>query len=549
MLSKNNSKISNEINKSKIKKKFENKWKSFSQFFIDHFTNSFKLLIAYVIFVILGASLLYLPISLQTDYLKSDGANYNFYDAIFISSSAFSNTGLTVTDVSKTFTVFGQVVLYIWIQLGGFGLLSAFYLVGKSLNKIFNKKILSSSWISYAERGGTKISNTGKVLFSIFFIYIFIQFIFSIIFSIIFYNVQFFEVVPNESGIWTESSVALSMYKNVGSSIWNAMFITGSAMNNAGFDLFGSTSLAPFRNDIGILVQFLTMILFTIGGIGYVVVYDIWKKIEYFIYKKFPKKFIDFFKINGTENGNECPQISIFSKICLIAALVFGIISIGVIFMSEYLLIGDDTILGVNYYSYFNNNKLNSNWAIIYNALSTRSVGFATMDMNILNDISKWMFIFLMFLGTSPTSTGGGIRTTTFIVLIKSVLSRISGRNETTIFKKRISKTTTIDSTSIFSLSVITIIFLTILVGLLSMENEGLKHFDITDLAFEASSAFGTAGLSTGLTSKIGYIAYAPFIILMFFGQLGIMNSMQMFANRHSKRELTKYSDIEIKLG
>ncbi|MGL5246413.1 MAG: potassium transporter TrkG [Mycoplasmoidaceae bacterium] len=549
MSSKNNSKISNEINKSKIKKKIENKWKSFSQFFIDHFTNSFKLLIAYVIFVILGASLLYLPISLQTDYLKSDGAIYNFYDAIFTSSSAFSNTGLTITNVSKTFTVFGQVVLYIWIQLGGFGLLSAFYLVGKSLNKIFNKKILSNSWISYAERGGTKISNTGKVLFSIFFIYIFIQVLFSIIFSIIFYNVQFFEVIPNETGIWIESSITLPMYKDVGLSIWNAMFITGSAMNNAGFDLFGATSLAPFRNDIGILVQFLTMILFMIGGIGYVVVYDIWQKIEYFIYKKFPKKFITFLKINGSAYVNESPPISIFSKICLSAALFFSIISIGMTFISEYLLISNDTILGAEYDAYFNNDKLNSNWAIIYNTLSTRSAGFATMDMNVLNDISKWIFIFLMFLGTSPTSTGGGIRTTTFIVLIKSVISRISGRNETTIFKKRISKTTTIDSTSIFSLSVIIIIFLTILVGFLSMRNTGLINFDITDLAFEASSAFGTTGLSTGLTSKIGYIAYAPFIILMFFGQLGIMNSMQMFASRHSKRELTKYSDIEIKLG
>ncbi|MGL4617297.1 MAG: potassium transporter TrkG [Mycoplasmoidaceae bacterium] len=549
MWSKNNSKISNEINKSKIKKKIENKWKSFSQFFIDHFTNSFKLLIAYITFVILGASLLYLPISLQTDYIKSNGEVYNFYDAIFITSSAFSNTGLTITDVSKTFTVFGQIILYIWIQLGGFGLLSAFYLVGKSLNKVFNKKILSNSWISYAERGGTKISNTGKVLFSIFFIYIFIQIIFSIIFSIIFYNVQFFEVIPNETGMWTESTVALSMYKNVLSSIWNAMFITGSAMNNAGFDLFGSTSLAPFRNDIGILVQFFTMILFITGGIGYVAVYDIWKKIEYFIYKKFPRKFIVFFKINGGEYGNENPSISIFSKICLWGALFFGIISIGVTFMSEYLLVNDNTILGINYDAYFNKNKFNSNWAIIYNTLSTRSAGFATMDMNILNDISKWIFIFLMFLGTSPTSTGGGIRITTFIVLIKSVLSRISGRNETTIFKKRVSKTTTIDSTSIFSLSVITVIFITILVGFLSIENERLMVFDITDLAFEASSAFGTTGLTTGLTSKIGYLSYAPFIILMFFGQLGIMNSMQMFASRNSKRELTKYSDIEIKLG
>ena len=130
MSSKNNSKISNEINRDKFKRKFENKWKDFSQFFIDHFTNSFKLLIAYIIFVILGAVLLYLPISLQNGHVKSDGGNYNFYDAIFISSSAFSNTGLTVTDVSQTFTVFGHVVLYIWIQLGGFGLLSAFYLLG-----------------------------------------------------------------------------------------------------------------------------------------------------------------------------------------------------------------------------------------------------------------------------------------------------------------------------------------------------------------------------------------------------------------------------------
>lgn len=549
MSSKNNSKISNEINRDKFKRKFENKWKDFSQFFIDHFTNSFKLLIAYIIFVILGAVLLYLPISLQNGHVKSDGGNYNFYDAIFISSSAFSNTGLTVTDVSQTFTVFGHVVLYIWIQLGGFGLLSAFYLVGKSLNKIFNKKILSSSWISYAERGGTKISTNGKVLFSIFLINFVIQIVFSIAFSTIFYNVQFFQVIPNTSGMWVESSVALPMYQNAGSSIWHAMFITGSAMNNAGFDLFGSTSLAPFRNDIGILVQFFTMVLFVLGGIGYVVIYDIWQKVEYFILKKFPEKFSSFFKLRHNMYENESPPISIFSKICLWSSLVFGVLSIGMSFTSEYLLKSNVSILGSSHNTYFDNNALNSNWAIIYNTLSTRSAGFATIDVSVLNDITKWIFISLMFLGTSPTSTGGGIRTTTFVVLIKSILSRISGRNETTIFKKRISKTTTIDSTSIFSLSVITIMFLTVLVGFLSIENGALSSFDLTDLAFEASSAFGTTGLSTGLTSKIGYISYAPFIILMFSGQLGIMNSMQIFANRHSKRELTKYSDIEIKLG
>ncbi|MGL4647283.1 MAG: TrkH family potassium uptake protein [Mycoplasmoidaceae bacterium] len=553
MKKKNNDKIGGRIYSNILKKKIKSRFTDFSNFVKRHYTDSFKILIAYVIFVLVGAGLLFLPISFQSDsmYLKSNGHGFHFIDAIFISSSAFSNTGLTVTDISQTFSGFGQAIIYIWIQLGGFGLLSAFYLVGKFINKTIHKKVMSNSLVCYAERGGTKISDTGKVLFSIFLLSILIQTFFTVVFTSIFFNVKFYEVIPHDSdinGVWEQTANVLPMYNNFGLALWNGLFLTGSAMNNAGFDLFGATSLAPFRNDLGILVQFFTMFLFILGGIGYIVIYDVWRKIEYYIYLQNPQFFQKWFKTNHQSYISEKPTISIFSKICLWAALIIGVLSIGLVYIVEYVDF-TDSLFHDKFSEYFNNNPLNSNWSVIFNTLASRSAGFATINMNWLTDITKWLFIIFMFIGTSPASTGGGVRTTTFVVLIRSIFGRIKGTSDINIFKRRISKRTIVDSTNIFALSILSVVAITILVKMLSINDVALANNDVTDFFFETSSAFGTTGFSTGITSNLNGWSYFPLIILMFFGQLGIINSIQMFTNNKQKQNNISYADIEIKLG
>ena len=523
----------------------------------------------YILFILIGACLLYLPISLEHGYSRfSPSENYNqyvesgkltFWDSMFIATSAFTNTGLSITDVNYTYSWFGEFILYVWIQLGGFGLLSFFYIIGKTINRVYTKrKIISISLVGLIERNGTKISSSGKILVSIFLINFTIQLFFSFIISFIIYAHPFNDVWLTSDAI-NGSAISITNtniegYHNYGISLWKSLFLVGSSINNAGFDLFGSYSIAIFRNGVGILVQIMIMILFIFGGIGYICIYDIHSKIKYYLSRLWNLISFKYFKNKYKIIIERLDNFSIFTKICLWSALVFALISIIFAFAFEYIssnfLSQSDQIRSLtseqslNYL--FDGSRWNQNFSIIFNSLSTRSAGYCTVNCDDLQSSTKWLYILLMFIGTSPASTGGGIRTTTLTVSIKALTQKARNLESATIYKKRIPKKSVIESFQIFFIATIMIIFSTVIFFIFE-ESENIK--DATDVVFEIASSFGTTGLSSGITSNLNWFSLLLLIIIMFIGQLGISNTLTSLSSKYSYRNANSYPDLDLKIG
>lgn len=657
--------MGNKVNnfKRKIKTKFKRmslSIKSFNFSFLKklkylilmHWTFPKKIFLGILIIWILGAILLYTPWAINYEsytYVNNEYVfvinqaenidffinqpstefHYNFLDAIFTSASAFTNTGLTiVSSIGTELSIFGQFVVFVLIEVGGFGYASLFYLLGKMIQKISKKSLFSTSLLNI-ERGGTKVSNSSKMIVRIFFIMIVFQLIFTFVLSGFFYSTPLYEQQTWENLITTLSdknidgtfdignikNISLSKIHEIGNynlfsltfdnvekklipthgdygkSFWYALFISCSSVNNAGFDLFGSTSLQLFRNDNGIAIQFIILILVFIGGIGFPVLYDISIQLEWFwkykiLFKIFKKK--EYSRIIK-------PKISNFAKLCLLSALVISVISILILFLTEYigsnnhleielsqngnhiinsnvslmnypnLLVfkDDESSVLINIKFWGENAYFNKNFSIVFNALCCRSAGFSTINFQSLSEASIIVFSILMFIGTSPSSTGGGIRTTTLFIIFKSLFSWFRGVERTSVFKRKVPIKTINNSYLVFLSALVLVSFFTIIMYVTSnhtiLNNNLVKDYyankgkilDFSSFFFEVCSAFGTSGNSFGITgsSQIQSWNLVILMILMFVGQMGVSSSLLLFARKIPKKRETFYLEEDVRIG
>lgn len=539
-----------------------------------------KVFLAILAILFVGAFFLYMPFSYEYDqYYYSDNQYYfvfdnygtlnyqtiNFVDALFMSASAFTNTGLSVTDVGYNYSIFGQVIIWILVQIGGFGFISLFYMIGRMFSIVSGKKTFASSMI-YIERGGGKISDSSKMIVRLFVIIVFIQILFAFIMSFILYTTPFERQIFDMNDpflIPYNSGFVYKTYGDYGASFWHSLFLSTSAINNAGFDLFGVSSLSMFRNDFGILIQFFTLFLFIVGGIGFPVIYDISKKFEW-LYKN--KIHNVLFKKGNVIYNEPKPRFSSFSRICISMFLIVSILSIGLTYATEYISVLNfgnkaDThslLLYPNINNTFGSNPdLNKNWAIFFNTMSTRSAGFSTVNMSNFSEPTRWIFVFLMFIGTSPSSTGGGIRTTTLAVALRSLGYWLRGMDNPLIRKRAIPKKTVTNSfVAIVFAFILVMFFALILFAFNSISTNGTtpiekNNWTLLDFIFECSSAFGTTGLSVGITlsGDFKWWSYIPLIILMFIGQMGVTSSLAIFAKKTPKTPNLKYLEQDVRIG
>ena len=555
--------VKKSFNKLASKSKAQKNWLKFKENFKSYFTGlwntQFKILIAYLGFVLLGAILLILPPA-TTDVAVLN--NFNFLDALFSSTSAFSNTGLIVGRTSEFFTLYGQIVIYFLIQIGGFGLLSTFFLLGQAFNKIFFKGKEFRSILGHAERGQTKISSSFRILIVIFFIIFVFQLIATFTLWPIFYLVDFNEnlLIPiPDNGVG---------FGDLSKSFWNSLFLVGSSINNAGFDLFSGASdgsLGTFFGGIGIIVQIITFILFFFGGIGYMVIFDIWRTSIFFIYKHNKKLYSILVNAKLSEEESLKPKISVYTKISLYGNLIIIVSSL--IFSYAIIWISfenfDGNISNVNDNASWVQQKLTGiisidgvlvdtgkkfstsevNFAIFFNTMSTRSAGFSTFNMGNMAESTKALFSMLMMIGTSPSSTGGGIRVTTLVVLIATISQKIRGYEYITFSKKKIASKTKISAAITLILAISLILISTFWITLFD------SNIAFVDALFISSSAFGTTGLSTINPEAINGISFFVLIPIMIIGQLGITNSLETFNFGRHKYTKNEPEVIEFKVG
>lgn len=427
------------------------------------------IVISFLMIIVIGTILLTLPLASRS------GKTTNLVDALFVSTSATCVTGLTPFDTWTHWSGFGQAVILILIQLGGLGLVS--FATGFTL--ILRRKLGLRDMQIVREYTSGDVMNTPRLIRTII--------------------------------IWTFSCeavgsllLALRFVPMFGAhGIWLSVFTAVSAYCNAGFDILGfmgeNMSLIHFASDP--LVCITVALLIIIGGIGFIVISDLHGS----VLKRFSKAERHF-------------HFTLHTHIVLRMTAFLLLIGTALYMVFEY----HNTLEGRNFFD-----KLNISF---FQSASARTAGFASVDIGSQFDVTKMMTIFLMFIGASPSSTGGGIKTTTFVVLISTMLSVLRGRTETTILKRRVDKTTVYRALSIVILS-LCVVFLTVTVITIA---EPDKSVPAIAAVYEAVSAFATVGLTTGVTPILSDVSLVALIVTMFIGRVGPISLVLALSMRHT---------------
>ncbi|PLW78471.1 TrkH family potassium uptake protein [Cohaesibacter celericrescens] len=386
-------------------------------------------------------------------------------EAIFTATSALTVTGLIVLDTSADFNLFGQIVIICLIQLGGLGLMTFAVLILSMLGLPVG---FTQNLYLREDLNQTSASDLFSLTKMILRVVLLCEIVGAALLALVF--------IP-EFG-WREG-------------IWQSFFHSISAFNNAGFSLFPDSLSHWVGNPV---VNIIVPLLFIIGGLGFTVVSDIWRI-------------------------HNWRQFSLHTKLMLVGTIVLLIWSTLTFAAMEWT--NPATLGGLDWAT-----KL---WASWFQAASTRTAGFNTVDIGGMTDSTTLMFMLLMVIGAGSSSTGGGIKVTTFIVLVLATLAFFKRRPTVDIFGRRISADQVM---KVLALVMVTLsLILTSLFAMLIF-HEGA----FLDLAFEAISAFGTVGLSRGVTDQFDPIGRIIMIFIMFIGRVGPLTIGFLLAAQKPKR-------------
>ena len=402
----------------------------------------------------------------------------NFLDALFTSTSAVCVTGLVTLNTSTHWSTFGQTIIMMLIEIGGLGFMSFTTLIAIMIGK----KITLRERLVMQEAMNT-FNLQGLVSM--------VRYVFGFTFA-----VQLF-------GALLMSTQFIPQY-GLKTGIFYSIFHSISAFCNAGFDLFGN-SLVGYSSNVVIILVISALII--ISGIGFTV----W--LEIYHYKSGKK-------------------LTVHAKIVILMTLVliFG----GTILMFIFEIRNPATLGSMN----FKDKVLNAFFA----SVSPRTAGFNSVPLADMTMAGKFLTILLMFIGGSPGSTAGGLKTSTFGIIILTVISVIKGREDTEVFGRRFSKELVYKAFALLFIGVGLIIVVTMM---LSYTEVGATFMD---LLYETTSAFGTVGLTTGLTPNLSKIGKVLIMLMMYFGRVGPL-TVALALTRRRKKSGYKYPEGKILIG
>lgn len=431
--------------------------------------------------ILVGTVLLALPVS------SSDGQSLGWLNSLFTATSAVCVTGLVAVDTGTALSVFGQVVLLVLIQLGGLGFMIFATLIMAALGRRISlrERVLIRESVSVSTFSG---------LMRITRIY------------------GLMALVIESAGAVLLAVRFIPLY-GWGKGIWYAVFHSISAFCNAGFDLMGGySSLTAFGSDAWVLMVIAVLII--LGGLGFSVMQEV---------------------VNG--RWRSWRTLSLHARIVLLSSGV--LLAVGTVF---YALV-----------EWHNPRTLDAgdpSWAekwvnAFFQSVTMRTAGFNSVDLAGLRDSSKLMSVILMFIGASPASTGGGLKTTTVSVLVLIVLSVIRGHEHVHVFGKRL------PSGLLRRALALLFIYLGILLAgtmaLTLMEQDG---YSFIDLLFESASALATVGVSAIGTPSLRWSSRLVLIPLMFFGRVGPLTLALALANKQDRSQnRLRYPEESIMIG
>jgi len=408
------------------------------------------------------------------------GEETSLLGALFTSTSATCVTGLIVYDTGLHFTLFGQVIILTLIQIGGLGIMtisSAFAIILGQRLSLKRESIMQNV---VGESSQLDMISLIK-------------------------NVVIVTVTLELLGTLVLYFTYIAKSFSVNQAIYHSLFHSISAFCNAGFCLYTDSLMRYYDN---FTINFVITALIILGGIGFPVLKDIQRIIN------------DKFRFK---------RLTLHSKIVLTATFILLLVGTLSFFISEY----NNEMKGFSFF--------NRIYASYFQSVTTRTAGFNTIDTANLSRGSSLISDVLMFIGASPGSTGGGIKTTALVVVFVAVIAMFQGHKDVNIFKRKVSENIIKKVMALITASIVFLIFMVFLLFL-------LEPFSFEKILFEAISAFGTVGLSMGITSSLSNAGKTIIVLLMYLGRVGPLTLMFAISQTKDKSYFT-YTQEKINIG
>ncbi|MBQ9765430.1 MAG: potassium transporter KtrB [Lachnospiraceae bacterium] len=448
-----------------------------------HITMSTTQIIMFSFFftIIIGSILLSLPIS------SANGQSVPYLDALFTATTSTCVTGLVTLPVVSTWSTFGQVIILILIQIGGLGIVTIMSGLMLSFHKKMGlkDKILLQDAFNLNSLSGL-INFTKKVILGTF--------------------------VIESLGALIYMTVFIPEYGMKG--IWISIFTSISAFCNAGIDIISENSLCDYT--LNSTINVVTSLLIIIGGIGYIVWWDIIR-----VLKNIKKLRFKIFK-----------NLTLHSKIVLSVTILLIVAGTMSVFAFEYY-----NPLTIGSYSFFDKIKV-----AFFQSVTTRTAGFAMIPQQNLTNASAIVCLLLMFIGGSPVGTAGGIKTVTFAILIASMLSTVKNKTDISLFNRNIPPNLIRKAVAVVSMSFIIMFISTLLLA-------STTDACALDIAYETISATATVGLTRNLTPTLNIFGKIIIIVTMFLGRIGPISLAVAFSTKKQTKNIIKNPTEEIIVG
>ena len=439
------------------------------------------ILLSFLIAIILGSGLLALPIS------SASGEAVPYLDALFTATTSICVTGLVTLPTVSTWSAFGQIVILILIQIGGLGIIT----IMSGLMLLLNKKMgLSDHLLIQDAFNLNTMSGLAKFVKNVLLGTLIIEGIGAVFYMFVF--------VP-DFGV---------------KGIWISIFNSISAFCNAGIDIIAENSLCNYATNP--LINLVTSALIILGGLGYIVWWDVLRVI----------------RSRSAKNRKIFRHLTLHSKIAITATASLVIIGAILIFIFEY-----SNPLTIGKMSLFNKIQVS-----FFQSVTTRTAGFASIPQENLTNASAMVSILLMIIGGSPVGTAGGIKTVTVAVLFCSAIATIRNKKTATLFSRRIAED------SIKKAVAVTVTFITIC-SLSTILLMATSNISAIDAVYETVSATATVGLSRNLTATLNTFGKLIIIITMYFGRCGPISLAVAIGSNNESQNVISEPTEDISIG
>ncbi|EOS8065919.1 TrkH family potassium uptake protein [Enterococcus faecium] len=451
------------------------------KFAANHFSSIQIIVFYYILMTVLSLVLFYMPIFRELD------SHVSFVDMLFMAISTVSVTGLSTFDINSVFNDNGIILLEILFQVGGLGIMmisTAFVIFSKRRITLKQRQLIMT------DMNQPRLSGIVRLIRITFAILIWFQLLFGTFFSIYFYYRGYFDR-------WRDA-VFYGFYQAI------------SAVTNSGFDVTGD-SIKPFAHDYFFLI--LIMFLIFVGGIGFPVLMECR---EWLLYKR--------------SNAKLPFRFSLFTKLAVLAFVILFVSGTVLIYLLEKDHLFQDSNMSVKW--------INS----MFYSITTRNAGLQIHDLGDFQITTLIIFSLLMFIGCSPSSVGGGIRTTTVAIIGLYLYSFLKSEDNINIFGRRIDQDDVRKSVVVFMLSLGMCFFC--IVFLSATEEQTL-----ISIIIEVTSAFGTTGLSLGITGDLSVVGKITIATLMFIGRIGMLYTLMLFVPKETRDLGYEYPSEKIIIG